>query len=148
MGDPESHRHEGELAQFGVGSMRRLVFTPTTFDGRLPDDLLSAEQFNVDDGCNGAMDSGYYTDLLVNDDEDSQDHAPPSDPTIHRAPAAATSSQGRSKNFRDEEDIFLVLAWLNVGMDPILEVDQSHGTYWRRIHEYFHGNKKYESNRT
>ncbi|PUZ74947.1 hypothetical protein GQ55_1G107300 [Panicum hallii var. hallii] len=114
MGDPESHRHEGELAQFGVGSMRRLVFTPTTFDGRLPDDLLSAEQFNVDDGCNGAMDSGYYTDLLVNDDEDSQDHAPPSDPTIHRAPAAATSSQGRSKNFRDEEDIFLVLAWLNI----------------------------------
>jgi hypothetical protein len=53
MGDPESHRHEGELAQFGVGSMRRLVITPTTFDGRLPDDLLSAEQFNVDDGCNG-----------------------------------------------------------------------------------------------
>ncbi|RLN34028.1 glutathione S-transferase T3-like [Panicum miliaceum] len=33
-------------------------------------------------------------------------------------------------------------------MDPIHGVDQSQGTYWRRIHEYFHGNKKFESNRS
>ena len=39
-------------------------------------------------------------------------------------------------------------AWPNVGMDPTLGVDQSKGAYWRRIREYFHGNKKFESNRT
>jgi len=33
-------------------------------------------------------------------------------------------------------------------MDPTLGVDQSKGAYWRRRHEYFHGNKKFESNRT
>jgi hypothetical protein len=33
-------------------------------------------------------------------------------------------------------------------MDPTLEVDQTQSTYWRRIHEYFHGNKKFESNRS
>jgi len=41
-----------------------------------------------------------------------------------------------------------VSAWLNVGLDPILGVDQSHDTYWRRIYAYFHGNKNFESNRT
>ena len=56
--------------------------------------------------------------------------------------------QGRSKNFSIDEDIFLVSAWLNVSMDGINGVDQSHGTYWKRIHEYFHVNKKFSSNRS
>jgi hypothetical protein len=30
-------------------------------------------------------------------------------------------------------------------MDPIQRVDQSQGTYWRRIYEYFHANKTFES---
>jgi hypothetical protein len=42
----------------------------------------------------------------------------------------------------------LVSAWLNVGMDPIQGVDQSHGTLWTRIHEYFNDNKTFESNRS
>ena len=33
-------------------------------------------------------------------------------------------------------------------MDAISGVDQSQGTYWRRIYEYFHGNKTFESTRT
>lgn len=76
------------------------------------------------------MDSGYYTNLLVNGVQESQ--APPSD-----ARAAAKGCQGRSKNFRDDEDILLMSAWLNVGMDPIQEVDQRDGTLWTRIHDYF-----------
>jgi hypothetical protein len=90
--------------------------------------------------CTGTMDSGYYTNLLVNGVQESQ--APPSD-----ARAAAKSCQGRSKNFRDDEDILLVSAWLNVGMDPIQGVDQRHGTLWTRIHDYFNANKMFDSNR-
>ncbi|PVH33385.1 hypothetical protein PAHAL_9G640600 [Panicum hallii] len=140
-----------------VGSVRRRVVPPAGFHGRLPEDLLDAHQFHLEEACTGDSfqthtsydtDTGYFTDLLVNDVEESQHPTPPTGPTIHHAPASAKSSQGRSKNFRDEEAILPVLAWLNVGMDPILGVDQSQGTYWRRIHENFHGNKKFESNRT
>jgi len=41
-----------------------------------------------------------------------------------------------------------VSAWLNVGIDPIQGVDQSQGTYWGRIYDYFHANKTFESTRT
>ena len=96
--------------------------------------------------CTGTMDSRYYTNLLVNGIEESQ--ATRSDVRIQHGRATAKSSQGRSKNFRDEEDILLVSAWLNVGMDPIQGVDQRHGTLWTRIHEYFNANKKFDSNRS
>jgi hypothetical protein len=76
------------------------------------------------------MDSRYYTNLLVNGIEESQ--ATRSDVRIQHGRATAKSSQGRSKNFRDEEDILLVSAWLNVGMDPIQAVDQTHGTMQTR----------------
>ena len=88
----------------------------------------------------GAMGSRSHTDLILNGYEESQD-----DPLTNQAPATAKSSQGRTKNFSSKEDILLVLAWLNVGMDAISGVDQSQGTYWRRIHEYFHANKSFES---
>lgn len=92
--------------------------------------------------------SVYFTDLLVNDVDESQFAAPTSDPISNGAPTAAKISQGRTKNFTTQEDILLVSAWLNVGMDPIQGVDQSQGTYWARIHEYFHANKEFESTRS
>ncbi|KAG2620916.1 hypothetical protein PVAP13_3NG234578, partial [Panicum virgatum] len=139
-----AHRQEVELDQSAARSMRCWVVPPTNLDSRMPEDLLNSEQFDVEDGCKGVTDSVYFTDLLVNDYEDSQIPSPPSDPSSQHALTAAKTSYGRSKNFRVEEDILLVSAWLNVGMDPILGVDQSQGIYWRRIHEYFHGNKKFE----
>jgi len=92
--------------------------------------------------------AGYFTDLLVSDLEETQVAQPTSDPIIDDGPAAAKCSQGRSKNFSTEEDCLLVSAWLNVGMDPIQGVDQSQGTYWGRIYDYFHANKTFESTRT
>ena len=87
----------------------------------------------------GDMDSGsYFSDLINLLVQESQDHGP----------AAAKGSQGRTKNFRDDEDRLLVSAWLNVGMDPIRGVDQSQASYWERIHDYFHANKSFESDRT
>jgi hypothetical protein len=87
----------------------------------------------------GGIDSGYYTNLLVNGVDESQD------PTPTRG--TSKSSQGRSKKFRDD-DILLVSAWLNVSMDPIHGVEQTHGTLWTRIHAYFNANKTFESNRS
>ena len=87
----------------------------------------------------GDMGSGsYFSDLINLPVQESQDHGP----------AAAKGSQGRTKNFRDDEDRLLVSAWLNVGMDPIRGVDQSQASYWERIHDYFHANKSFESDRT
>jgi hypothetical protein len=97
----------------------------------------------------GDMSSGsYFTHLLGVDVEESQDLSP----TTHTPPdhglAASKGSQGRTKNFKDEEDRLLVSAWLNVGMDPIQGADQTHGTLWTRIHDYFHANRTFESSRS
>ena len=53
--DSEAHRQEGKLDQSNVGLMCRRVVPPTTFDGRMPEDLLNAKQFDVEDGCNGEI---------------------------------------------------------------------------------------------
>ena len=108
----------------------------------------------------GVVDLGYYSNLVVNGVGQSQyltsysdpspriGLSPPSDPTNQLGHASAKSSHGRSKNFRDEEDILLVSAWLNVDMDPIQGVDQTHGTLWTRIFDYYHANKTFESLRS
>jgi hypothetical protein len=94
------------------------------------------------------MDAGYYTDLFVNGVGQFQPMTPPIDPSPHNASATAKNSQGRSKNFREEEDILLVHGCLNVSMDPIQGVDQTQGSFWKRIHAYFHQHRKFKSNRT
>ncbi|TVU40734.1 hypothetical protein EJB05_14207, partial [Eragrostis curvula] len=149
MVDPEAHGSDGLLDQSGVGSMRRGVDLPTSFHGRMPEDLLDSEsdEYVEEQPRTGAVNT-YYTDLLVNDVDESHDASPPSDPTINHVPEPAKSSQGRGQNFKEKEDILLVSACLNVGMDAIQGADQSQGTYWERIHEYFHEYKSFESNRT
>ncbi|RLM98055.1 NAM-like protein [Panicum miliaceum] len=146
--DPVAHRSNGEVDQSGVGLMRRRVLPPSSSHGRLADELFEHEQEDVEEACTGATGTGYFTGLVLNGVEESQDVTPTSDPIIHQPPATAKSSLGRTKNFSTEEDCILVSAWLNVGMDPIQGVDQSQGTYWARIHEYFHANKEFESTRT
>ncbi|RLN30494.1 glutathione S-transferase T3-like [Panicum miliaceum] len=96
----------------------------------------------------GAMGSGSYFTDLVNGVEESQDFSPTTDTPIDHGLAAAKGSQGTTKNFSDEEDRLVVSAWLNVSMDAIQGVDQSQISYWARIHEYFHANKSFESDRS
>ena len=62
--------------------------------------------------------------------------------------ASVKGSQKRSKNFSKDEDELLVSAWLNVSLDPVHGVDQSRSTYWKRIYDYFHINKTFDSDRT
>ncbi|KAL6596621.1 hypothetical protein ACP70R_047264 [Stipagrostis hirtigluma subsp. patula] len=146
--DPEAHRSEGDLDQSGVGLMHRRVIPPTSSHRGLPEDMFSHEQEEAEEACTGAMGSGsYFTDLLGSEVQESQDLLPTIGTPIDQGQAAAKGSQGRTKNFRDEEDRLLVSAWLNVGMDPVQGVDQSQTTYWARIYEYFHS-KSFESDRT
>ncbi|CAL4999539.1 unnamed protein product [Urochloa decumbens] len=99
----------------------------------------------------GDMSSGtYFRNLLGADVEESRNLSPAtqSQSPIDHGLAASKGSQGRSKNFTDEEDKLFVSAWLNVGMDPIQGVDQPQSSFWARIHEYYHSNKSFQSDRT
>ncbi|RLM94176.1 NAM-like protein [Panicum miliaceum] len=102
-----------------------------------------------DDMSHGDMSSGsYFTDLLGADVEVSQDLSPTTHTPTDHGLAASKGSQGRTKNFKDEEDRILVSAWLNMGMDPIQGVDQPQSSFWARIHDYYHANKSFQSDRT
>ncbi|KAL6909822.1 hypothetical protein ACP4OV_001481 [Aristida adscensionis] len=111
---------------------------------------MPGAEFDLEEGCNGGIGSGsYFTDLLVSGAQESQEFPPNTESPIDSGPAVATKgSQGRTKNFRDEEDRLLVSAWLNVSMDPILGTEQSQTSYWPRVYDYFHANKSFDSDRS
>ncbi|KAL6656724.1 hypothetical protein ACP70R_004504 [Stipagrostis hirtigluma subsp. patula] len=160
---PKPRRGEGIISDVaGLSLMQRPGVHALGLDGGMSQQQFSQEEEVAHDSSAGAMGSGsYLTDLLGSEVQESQDLSPttgtPIDqgdlsPTtgtpIDQGHAAAKGSQGRTKNSRDEEDGLLVSAWLNVIMDPIQGVDQSQTSYWARIHEYFHANKSFESDRT
>ena len=62
--------------------------------------------------------------------------------------SSARPNHKRSKNFSETEDEILVSAWLNVSLDPIAGANQTHKSYWTRIHDYFHENLPFPSDRT
>ncbi|KAK3136435.1 hypothetical protein QOZ80_5BG0434500 [Eleusine coracana subsp. coracana] len=143
--DPVPNQFEMEAEVVGLGMARRPVIPATGIDGRMPLEEFSPEDFVANDILLEAMESGsYFTDLLANDVEESEELAPPAHTPTQHVPTTGKGSQGRTKNFREEEDRLLVSAWLNVGMDPIKGVDQGLTAYWARIHEYFHYYKKFE----
>ncbi|CAL5090511.1 unnamed protein product [Urochloa decumbens] len=97
----------------------------------------------------GDLSSGtYFTNLLGADVDASQDLMPNTQTPIDHGSAASKGSQGRSKNFTDEEDKLPVSGWLNMGMDPTQGVDKPQTAFWARIHDYFHSNKSFRSERT
>ncbi|XP_062019370.1 glutathione S-transferase T3-like [Rosa rugosa] len=59
----------------------------------------------------------------------------------------SAKSKSRSTNYSVQEDILLVSAWLNIGLDPVKGNDQKSTAYWARIAEYYHKNKTFETNR-
>ena len=61
-------------------------------------------------------------------------------------PIAKKSTTKRSQwgaNFTTDEDIKLVLMWLNVSLDAVTSTDQKHTTFWDRIWSTFHNDKKF-----
>ncbi|XP_066381246.1 uncharacterized protein [Miscanthus floridulus] len=54
----------------------------------------------------------------------------------------------RSKNFSEKEDEIFVSTWLNVSLDPITGANQTHKSYWTRIHDYFYENLPFSLDHT
>jgi hypothetical protein len=69
-------------------------------------------------------------------------------PTIVHSTPVARPNKKRSKNFSESEDALLVTAWLNISIDPVHGTNQTCGTFWKRVYEFFHRNKTFESSRT
>uniref|UniRef100_A0A0E0ATU5 Uncharacterized protein n=1 Tax=Oryza glumipatula TaxID=40148 RepID=A0A0E0ATU5_9ORYZ len=118
-----------------------------------PLDPLSHEEFLHMSNFDGMEQVRYYTNL-INDEsnhfessEMGSQYADEQDP-IGNENAALRPNQKRSKNFSLEEDNLLVSAWINVSFDAVQGTDQSRGTYWGRIYEYFHDNKEFDSDRS
>ncbi|KAL6845730.1 hypothetical protein ACP4OV_024305 [Aristida adscensionis] len=111
------------------------------------------------------MEEGFFSNLM-NDGNTSmswdgisglpeEDNSPPiiesisMPPIVEKTPTAnARPNQKRSKNFNDKEDELLVSAWLNISTDAIYGTNQSRGTFWKQVYDYFHSNKEFESDRT
>ena len=53
----------------------------------------------------------------------------------------------RTRNFTPEEDNMSVTAWLEISLDPVQGTDQTRSIYWKRIHDYYHEHKTFESER-
>lgn len=60
----------------------------------------------------------------------------------------STTKKPRGGNFTVDEDVLLILAWLNISLDPVKGNQQKGKTYWRRVWEYFHEHKTCDSDRT
>jgi len=85
-------------------------------------------------------------------EEQQQQRWPVDAVPVAAAARAVRPNQKRTKNFSDKEDEMLALAWLNVSSDP----GPAHGgggggeraPYWKRMHDYFHGHRDFESERS
>ena len=81
---------------------------------------------------------------------------PHSDVNVHQSPPQvemgqstplieikSTTKKGQwENNFIIEEDIKLVLAWLNVSLDVMTSIDQKYTTFYIKIWSTFHNDKK------
>ena len=86
-----------------------------------------------------------------NDDLSFDDFSSPpveqESPVINSTPSARPN-QKRSKNFSEQEDQLLVSAWLNISTDPIQGTNQTKGSFWTRVYDYYHSNKEFTSDRS
>lgn len=99
------------------------------------------------------MQEGYYGNLMSDDNNDLSldDFTIPLEQqtslVVDRTPLSRPN-QKRTKNFSEQEDKLLVSAWLNVSMDPISGTNQSRGTFWKRVVQYYNSNKDFSSERS
>jgi len=62
-------------------------------------------------------------------------------------PSAPKKKAIRAANYSLDEDIQLCESWENISLDPITGNEQPSKAYWKRIHDNFHANRKFESDR-
>ncbi|CAN6372487.1 unnamed protein product [Urochloa humidicola] len=99
------------------------------------------QDLNVEDSAADWGGGGESGELMASAPEEEQQH-----PSLAVAGAATRRpNQKRSKNFSNREDEMLVLAWLSVSADPVQGSERA--SYWKRIHDYYHSNRDFESER-
>ncbi|CAN6286915.1 unnamed protein product [Urochloa humidicola] len=95
---------------------------------------------------------GYWTNLVEGNgdlnlhglgslSEEQQSHV------VERTPSTRPN-QKRAKNFNEDEDKLLVSAWLNISTDPVQGTNQTKGSFWTRVYNYYHSNKEFTSERS
>ncbi|RLN39173.1 hypothetical protein C2845_PM01G44860 [Panicum miliaceum] len=62
-------------------------------------------------------------------------------------PTAKKSGHSRSSNYTTEEDEALIMACESVSLDAVKGNEQSSSTYWKRIYDHYHRNKRSTSPR-
>jgi hypothetical protein len=62
-------------------------------------------------------------------------------------PSAPKRKQIRTANYSQEEDLQLCRSWEKISLHPITGNEQPSKAYWKRIHDDFHANKTFASNR-
>jgi len=67
---------------------------------------------------------------------------------IGSEPSASKMKASRAANYSPQEEIRLCESWGNISTDPITGNEQPGKAYWKRIHDNYHANKKFESTRT
>ncbi|KAJ1267373.1 hypothetical protein BS78_07G051200 [Paspalum vaginatum] len=73
--------------------------------------------------------------------DDNSSHAVANTPSLR-------PNQKRSKNFNDKEDSLIVSAWLNISTDPVYGTNQTRGTFWKRVYDFYHKHKDFTSERS
>jgi hypothetical protein len=98
---------------------------------------------------------GYVVNLISEggnltdwDDDNDQSSPPEALFSTEEVTPGMRPSRKRTKNFSDQEDEMLVLSWLNTCTDTTQGIDQPRSPYWMRIHDYFHANRKFNSERS
>lgn len=105
-------------------------------------DMLNSEPYDHYEEFATPTQNSCYSQSL---DEESVE-ATLTPPQVFSAQKAKDKRQ-RTKNFTKQEDEMVISAWQNVSLDPITGVDQTNGTYWQGVHNYFMKYKDFESNR-
>ncbi|WVZ82098.1 hypothetical protein U9M48_029400 [Paspalum notatum var. saurae] len=113
------------------------------------------ESMAADEGDMGTFlaGEGYFSNLLNEENPNMlfDDFSGP--PEDHSSPVAVSTpslrpNQKRSKNFNENEDSLIVSVWLNISTDPVYGINQTRGAFWKRVHDFFHKHKNFESGRT
>jgi hypothetical protein len=60
------------------------------------------------------------------------------DTQVYTTPTTQGQKKPRNKNFCEMEVVALVRAWLHTSIDAIPRINQKHGDFWTRIHNFYH----------
>lgn len=69
-------------------------------------------------------------------------------PQSASAPSARRRKPIRAANYSQNEDLQICKSWDSISSDPITGNEQPSRAYWKRIHEHFHANKDFASDRS